>query len=249
MKKIGIVICLIISLSAWARGKTEKFVMQGKAGMIQADTQGNYSELSAEYLKYKRFSIGMFFDDAAKIFNDDVLVEDIQTGVKGSFRLNNKWYARWKTAISKEEDLFATWQGGVEFHYLYKRIDFLGGVTHYDYQDAGLLQEITWGAEYSMNKIWKFGGRMNIINTTPTANAFDVFVSHRRKNTEYRLDILTGKVVEADNLVGDTTSYDFQYYWNSSIDKMQYKIGPGFEWYDGTVRNEKRLYFNFFLVF
>ena len=243
----ALLVLLFLSLqSAFAK---DKFLLKSDLGLVQAGENGNFSLLEAEYLEYQNFSLGMHFQSDTRIFQEDQKVSDSRVGIQGSTILPASWNYRWKFSLGQQENLFATFSFQNEFGWRWRDFNIRLGLTHFEYDQLGSIQEGMVGVDYRLNKKLKVGGRLNVLNTSPTGNNFEFTGQYRFSRWELEAQYDVGKEVEADGVVADRNSYDFKAYYNFKVNKSYLKIAPAYQYYDGTVRDEQRFYFSFIGAF
>lgn len=237
----GLLICFVC-LNIYAK---EKFLLSSELGLVQAGENGNFAKLEAEYLEYQNFSLGMHFQSESRIFFDEEKVTDSRVGIQGSVKLPKSWSYRWKFSLGQEEDIYATYSFHNEFQWRWKMLNIKLGLDHFSYDQMGSIQQGMVGADYNLNKKIKVGGKLRVLNTTPTGNSIEVFGRYRLKRWELEGNYSVGKVIEADDQVADRNRYDFKAYYHFKIKDNYLKIAPAYQYYDGTIRDEQRFYFSF----
>lgn len=232
----------IFSLCVFAK---EKFLLSSELGLVQAGENGNFSRLEAEYLEYQNFSLGMHFQSETRVFSENEKVSDSRVGIQGSFKLPKSWSYRWKFSLGQEENLFATYSLHNEFQWRFKGFNLKLGLDHFEYDQLSSIQKGTVGADYNVNKKLKVGGKLKVLNSTPTGNSIEGFAHYRLRKWELEANYDVGKVIEADGVVADRNKYDFKAYYHFNFNQNYLKIAPSYQYYDGTIRDEQRFYFSF----
>tara|TARA_Y100000031_G_C8133389_1_gene344034 strand:- start:164 stop:904 length:741 start_codon:yes stop_codon:yes gene_type:complete len=246
MLRVACLLFSLISITAFAK---DRFLLSSELGAVEASENGSFSSLEAEYLEYQNFSLGMHYQSDTRIFLEDEKVLDSRVGIQGSTKLPGTWNYRWRFSLGQQENIFATFSLSNEFRWRWKDFNIQLGLNHYEYEILGSIQEGSVGTDYRINKKIKVGGKLNVSNTTPTANNFEFSGQYRLKQWELEAEYDVGKVVEADGVVADRNSYDFKAYYNFKVNKSYLKIAPAYQYYDGTVRDEQRFYFSFIGAF